>query len=454
MSNFFSSIWWLAVTLGLLVTFHEFGHYWVARRFGVKVLRFSIGFGKPLWTRIGKDGTEYCIAAIPLGGYVKFLDSREYDVGPAERSGDFTAKPIWQRMLIVIAGPAFNLIFTIFALWAMFVVGKPDYQPLVGRADGIAATAGFAAGDRIDSIAGEPVSNWTDASLVLLGHALDRRDIAVAVTAADGSRHSRQLDLSRIDAGKDDMAALRAIGLVPKFALYGTPGVGEVAAGSPAEAAGIKVGDRVISLNGKPVADWDSLVSTVQAEAQPGTALKLSVLREDKPLELAVTPRQETNEQGKQVWRVGIGQRTGERAPYDALLRYGPLEAVPAALRETANLTGKTLAMLKRMLVGTASLQNLSGPVTIAQVANASAQEGSAHFFQFLALISLSLCIMNLLPIPILDGGHLVYYLIESIKGSPLSEKALIAGQYAGLVLLAALMGLAFYNDIVHRILS
>lgn len=453
MSNFFSSIWWLAVTLGLLVTFHEFGHYWVARRFGVKVLRFSIGFGKPLWTRTGKDGTEYCIAAIPLGGYVKFLDSREVDVSPAERSGDFTAKPIWQRMLIVAAGPAFNLIFTIFALWAMFVVGKPDYQPLVGRADGIAATAGFAAGDRIDSIAGEPVSNWTDASLVLLGHALDRRDIDVAVTAADGTRHSRRLDLSRIDAGKDDLAALRAIGLTPQFATSGEPSVGDVAKGSPAEAAGVKAGDRILALDGTPLADWEALIGAVQSGSRAGSALTLRVQRDGKPLELAVTPRQETNEQGKPVWRLGIAPKI-EKPPYDALLRYGPLEAVPAALRETANLTGKTLAMLKRMLVGTASLQNLSGPVTIAQVANASAQEGSAHFFQFLALISLSLCIMNLMPIPILDGGHLVYYLIESIKGSPLSEKALIAGQYAGLVLLAALMGLAFYNDIVHRILS
>lgn len=453
MSNFVGSIWWLLVTLGLLVTFHEFGHYWVARRFGVGVLRFSIGFGKPLWTRIGKDGTEYCISAIPLGGYVKFLDSREVEVSPAERSSDFTAKPIWQRMCIVAAGPLFNLIFTVAALWAMFVIGKPDYQPVVGRVDGAAASAGFLAGDRIDSIAGEAVSNWTDANLILLGHALDRRRIEVRVTGSDGASATRQLDLSQIPPGNDDMAAWRAIGLTPKFALGGQPLVGSVAKDSAAQAAGLAVGDRLTSLDGKPVGDWETLVRTIQVSAAPDKALPLTVERDGKLLTLSVTPRQEKGDDGKPVWRVGITPKFVEPA-YDALLRYNVAAALPAALRETVNLTDKTLEMLGRMLTGKASLQNLSGPVTIAMVANDSAQRGAAWFCYFLALISLSLCIMNLLPIPVLDGGHLVYYLIESIKGSPLSEKALIAGQYVGLVLLAALMGLAFYNDIVHRILS
>jgi regulator of sigma E protease len=453
MSNFLGSIWWLAVTLGLLVTFHEFGHYWVARRFGVTVLRFSIGFGKPLWTRVGKNGTEYCLSAIPLGGYVKFLDSREVEVSPAERAGDFTAKPIWQRMLIVAAGPAFNLIFTVFALWAMFVIGKPDYQPVIGRVETLAAAAGFVPGDRIDTIAGEPVSNWTDANLVLLGHALDRRSIDIRVTGADGRTATRQLDLTRIPADKEDLAAWRAMGLTPKFALPGQPLVGEVGKGSAAEIAGLAVGDRLVSLDGKPISDWEVLVTTIQSSSAAGKALALNVERDGKPLALSITPRQESDEAGKPVWRVGIKPKFVEPA-YDALLRYGPLAAIPAAFRETGNLTTKTLEMLGRMLNGKASLQNISGLITIAAVANDSAQRGVAWFCYFLALISLSLCIMNLLPIPILDGGHLVYYLIESIKGSPLSEKALIAGQYAGLLLLVALMGLAFYNDIVHRILS
>lgn len=450
MSNVLGSIWWLAVTLGLLVTFHEFGHYWVARRFGVTVLRFSIGFGKPLWTGIGKDGTEYCIAAIPLGGYVKFLDSREVEVSPAESAGDFTAKPVWQRMLIVAAGPAFNLLFTVFALWAMFVIGKPDYQPVIGRADNLAAVAGFAAGDRIDAIAGERVANWTDANLVLLGHALDRQNIEVQVTGADGNPAVRALALSKIPADKDELGAMREIGLTPKFLMPTEFFVGEVKAGSPAETSGLQVDDKLVSLDGRPIATWNGFVEQVQGAA--GKPLALAIVRAGQPQQVTLTPRQETDN-GKPVWRIGIGPKYVE-PPFDALLRYGPLAAVPAALRETGNLTRKTLEMIGRMFSGKASLQNISGPITIASVANDSAQRGVAWFFYFLALISLSLCIMNLLPIPILDGGHLVYYLIESIKGSPLSEKALIAGQYAGLVLLAALMGLAFYNDIVHRLLS
>ncbi|WP_386066397.1 RIP metalloprotease RseP [Tahibacter sp. UC22_41] len=450
MSNLLGSIWWLAVTLGLLVTFHEFGHYWVARRFGVTVLRFSIGFGKPLWTRIGKDGTEYCISAIPLGGYVKFLDSREVEVSPAERAGDFTAKPIWQRMLVVAAGPAFNLLFTVFALWAMFVIGKPDYQPVIGRADNLAATAGFVAGDRIDAIAGETVTNWTDTNLVLLGHALDRQDVQVRVTDAQGRPAQRSLALSKIAADKDEFGAMREIGLTPKFLIPSEFFVGQIGEGSAAAAAGVRTGDKLVAVDGQPIRSWDGFVEMVQAAA--GKPLALDILRDGKAQQIALTPRQET-ENGKTVWRIGIGYKPAE-APFDALLRYGPLAAVPAALRETGNLTSKTLEMIGRMFSGKASLQNISGPITIAAVANDSAQRGVAWFCYFLALISLSLCIMNLLPIPILDGGHLVYYLIESIKGSPLSEKALIAGQYAGLVLLAALMGLAFYNDIVHRLLS
>jgi regulator of sigma E protease len=451
MSNVLGSIWWLVVTLGLLVTFHEFGHYWVARRFGVTVLRFSVGFGKPIWTRIGKNGTEYCISAIPLGGYVKFLDSREVEIDASERHGDFTAKPIWQRMLIVLAGPAFNLIFTIAALWAMFVIGKPDYQPIVGRVEAAAATAGFAVGDRIDTIAGEPVASWTDATLVLLGHALDRSSVEVKVTGADGRAAVRQLDLTKIPADKKDLDAWREIGLMPKFAIPTDFLVGEIVKGSAAESAGLRVDDKLLRIDGQSFTTWDGFVRVVQAAG--GKPVTLEFERTGKLQQATITPRPDKDENGKPTWRIGIGYKYVE-PPFDALLRYGPLAAIPAALRETASLTAKTLAMIKRMFVGTASLQNISGPITIASVANAAASEGPARFLFFLALISLSLCIMNLLPIPILDGGHLVYYLIESIKGSPLSEKALIAGQYAGLVLLAALMGLAFYNDIVHRLLS
>ncbi|MEO8673072.1 MAG: RIP metalloprotease RseP [Tahibacter sp.] len=448
MADVFGSIWWLIVTLGLLVTFHEFGHYWVARRFGVKVLRFSIGFGKPLWSRIGKDGTEYVIAAIPLGGYVKFLDSRETDVTAEEKNQDFSRKPIWQRVLVVLAGPAFNLIFTVAALWAMFVVGKPDYQPIVGRSEGIAAQAGFADNDRIRRIDGESVSNWTDASMALLGAALDRKPIDVVVDDAAGAERTRRLALDKIPTDADETAAMRSIGLVPKQ-LIAEPAVGVISPGGAAEAADIRVNDRILALNGTPVNDWQKFVELIQSSSAADKALTLRIQRGTETLDVALQPRRNKDESGKESWKIGIGAKVSD-AHYDALQHYGPIAAIPAALRETASLTRQTLGMLKRMLVGTASLKNVSGMISIAQYANESAKRGVAWFLNFLALISLSLFIMNLLPIPILDGGHLVYYLIESIKGSPVSERALIAGQYVGLVLLVALMGLAFYNDILR----
>jgi regulator of sigma E protease len=449
MTNLFGEIWWLIVTLGILVTFHEFGHFWVARRLGVKVLRFSVGFGRPLWKRIGKDGTEYVIAAIPLGGYVKFLDSRETELAGEEIAQDFNRKPVWKRAAITIAGPAANLVFTVFALWAMFVIGKPDYLPVVGQPKGLAAEAGFVAGDRLVKVGDTSVGTWTDATLTLVMAAIDRKPLDIAVVDPAGVAQTRRLDFSRIEAGKDEAAALRAVGLPPRQ--FQLPLIGTVTAGSPAEQAGLKLRDRIVSINGKPVADWDGMVQTIGTEAAAGSALTIAVQRGSETLTLAVQPRQETDPKtGAKSWKIGIGG--GANANYDTVLRYGPLDAVGAAFAETGKLTSQTLGMLKNILIGAASLKNLSGVISIAEFARVSAEEGFAWFLSFLALISLSLCIMNLLPIPILDGGHLVYYLIESIKGSPVSERALIAGQYAGLVLLAALMGLALFNDVMRRI--
>jgi regulator of sigma E protease len=450
MINIFGSIWWLLVTLGILVTFHEFGHFWVARRLGVKVLRFSVGFGKPLWKRIGKDGTEYVIAAIPLGGYVKFLDSRETELVGDEVEQDFNKKPVWKRAAITIAGPAANLLFTIVALWAMFIIGKPDYQPIVGRVQGIAAQSGFVDGDRLVAIGSTPVTTWTDATLTLVTAVIDRKPVDVKVIDPTGTPQTRRLDLSKIEAGAKEAAGMRATGLVPKQ--FQMPIVGTLEKNGPAEKAGLQPRDEIRAVNGKPTGDWETMVTAIRSEAGTGQPLRLTVQRGAETLDLSVQARQDTEKNGEKIWRLGLAAPAD--APYDALLRYGPLEAIPAAWRETVHLTTQTLGMLKRMLIGAASLENLSGVISIAEYANVSAQKGLAWFIQFLALISLSLCIMNLLPIPILDGGHLVYYLIESIKGSPVSERVLIAGQYAGLVLLAALMGLALFNDIMRQLPS
>jgi regulator of sigma E protease len=452
MQDILGSIWWLIVALGILVTFHEYGHYLVARLCGVRVLRFSVGFGKPLWMRRGKDGTEYVIAALPLGGYVKMLDEREAEVPASQLHEAFNRKPVSQRIAIVAAGPAFNLLLCLLLLWGMFVVGQDDYQPLVGRADGVAAEAGFERDDRILSIDGERMETWTHVGIALTTAALDRRPVQVAVER-EGAERSLQLDLSKLPAEVEESALVSSIGLMPLQRLL-PPVIGQVAENSAAAEAGLREGDRLHSIDGRELRFFNDLSPAVTAAGREGRALALSIERDGSFLELSLRPRPNADTRdGAPAFLIGVGPQAAVAEP-DAMLRFGPIEAIGRAFSETGRLTGATFGMLYRMINGTASLQNLSGPISIAQFANDSAQRGVAWFLFFLAVLSLSLCIMNLLPIPILDGGHLLYYLIEAIKGAPLSEKSLIAGQYVGLVMLGSLMALAFYNDIVHRVLG
>lgn len=444
---FFGSIWWLIVSLGILVTFHEFGHFWVARRFGVKVERFSIGFGRALWKRRAADGTEYQVAAIPLGGYVKMLDEREGEVAEADLPRAFNRQRLGARFAIVAAGPVFNLLLCLGLLWLMFVIGKPEFQPLIGRSEGIAADAGLAPGDRLIELDGEPVRTWSDITLSLALAASDRRPVPVVAEDERGRRRSGVMELQRLPDGFDETRVVHAIGLTPRQWLLPAR-VGKVEPGSGAEAAGLRTGDLIVAVGGRPVADYtrvSPVLQQVMAEGEPPSVL---IERDGERLEFAVAP-QRVEEDGQARWVLGVGPASA-RAKHDMVLRYGPLDAAAAAGAETWRLGSQTLAMLWRMVSGRASLQNLSGPISIAQFANVSAQLGPAWFLSFLALLSLSLAIINLLPIPILDGGHLLYYLIESIKGSPVSDKALAAGQYIGLALLAGLMGLAFYNDLLR----
>ncbi len=447
MSEFFGSVWWLIVTLGLLVTFHEFGHFWVARRLGVKVLRFSVGFGRPLWKRDGRDGTEYVIAAVPLGGYVKMLDEREGEVGPDELHRAFNRKGLGTRAAVVAAGPIANLLFAVFAFWLMFVIGKPDFLPLVGEPQGMAATAGVRDGDRIVAIGGDRTDSWTAASIVLIEAALARRDTELLLADRDGGERRVVLPISQVREDADEREAMRAIGIVPKRRVQ-PPVVSGVVSGGPAAEAGIEAGDRIVAVNGVEVADFDALRAQIQAQAAKDPKLALAIRRGAERLDLTTTAVLGEDPEGKPQWQIGI------RAPdtRDAVLRYGPIEAVPVAVRETWLMTVTTLKLMKHLIVGRASLRNVSGPIGIAQSANFSAQMGTAWFLWFLATLSLSIAILNLLPIPILDGGHLLYYLIEWVKGSPVSERAMMAGQYVGLALLFGLMGLAFYNDILGLI--
>lgn len=444
-------IWWLIVSLGILVTFHEFGHYWVARRCGVKVLRFSVGFGRPIFRRVGRDGTEWVIGWIPLGGYVRMLDERELDVPEALAAQAFNRKSVYQRFAIVAAGPIFNLILCVALLWAMFVVGKADFLPLVGQTQGIAAQAGLRMDDRIVSIDGQRMDTWTHAQIALATASVDRRPVQVEVLRGSGDSATVRLDLSAFSSAPEPATALREIGIVPRQFLL-DPIVGDVAPGGAAEQAGLKAGDRLVSIGDQTLRSWDQISSAVQSQAREDAPLRVVYERDGTRHGVDVQPRFDAS-QAQPRWLLGIGVPRGS-AQHDALLRYGPIDAVGAALDETWRLTGATLGMVWRMIRGAMSLSNLNGPISIAQYADASAQMGLAWFLSFLAMLSLSLCIMNLLPIPILDGGHLLYYLIEMVKGSPVGERTMIVGQFVGMVLLVGLMGLAFYNDILRLVSS
>ena len=446
MNTLFGSVFWLLVTLGVLVTFHEFGHYWVARRCGVKVLRFSVGFGKAIWKRIGKDGTEYQVAAIPLGGYVKMLDAREGDVDPALAGQEFTGKPVWQRIAIVAAGPAFNLVFTVAAFWLMFMLGKPDYAPLVTAApQSIAAQAGIHPGDRLLRIDGKPVATWSDSLDAVANALLGREPLPMDVRGTDGAERHVVLPLQELPAGQGIDQYLDKLGLklAPLPAIAAT-----VTEGDPAQVAGMRGGDRLLSVNGKAVGDFDAFAGLVRDEAAKSPTLAIAVDRAGQARTLTVTAVRKSVEGQPAQWLIGIRPPQ----PEQALVRYGPLKALGASLSTTWDRAASIFNMIGKMVTGQASTKNLSGVIGIAQVANASASMGATWFIEFLALVSLSLAVLNLMPIPVLDGGHLLYYLIELVKGSPLSERAMMAGQYVGLILLFTLMGLAFYNDI-HRFL-
>jgi regulator of sigma E protease len=457
MSEFLGSIWWLLVALGLLITFHEFGHYWVARRMGVRVLKFSIGFGKKLWSRTGRDGTEYVIAAIPLGGYVKMLDEREGEVDEGDLDFAFNRKSVWARIAIVAAGPAFNLIFTLLAFWLMFLVGMPESRPIIGEVSGIAASAGIKPGDQIVSINGESTNTWSHAILGLITPALDREKVTLEVEQADSYPRQLELDLSQLGSDFQEEKTLQGIGITPWRAKLPAI-VGEVGADSPAYHAGFMVDDRIISISGEDVPDWAWVGALLQKYGSTEKPVTIVVERAGRMLELSTTLAESSSGMFSKRLILGVTNKPADnelqaqvkRAYY--LHKYGPIDGLIAASSEMWRLTRSTLGLLGRMLTGTASVKNLSGPISIAQFANSSANAGVSSFLFFLGAISLSLGILNLLPIPVLDGGHLLYYLIELVKGSPVSEQIQAKGQYIGLMALFGLMGIAFFNDILRLV--
>ena len=451
MGGFLFSLASFVVAIGVLVTVHEYGHFWVARRLGVKVLRFSIGFGKPLWKRtFGKDATELVVAAIPLGGYVKMLDEREGEVAEAELSRAFNRKPVSTRIAVVVAGPAFNFIFAIFAYWLMFVSGVPGLKPVVGDVlpSSYAEAAGIRTGDEILSIENRPTPTWETAVMALLEANLDGRD-AVNVTVVDADKNERHLQAYFAEPD----ALLKKGGVLDNFGLspWQPPAVIErLVAGGAGERAGLLPGDEVVHADDTPISKWEQWVDYVRE--RPGVRIALQVVRTDGLVELVVTP-DSVSDDGKTIGRIGAYvQLPGaeERARMRVVVRYGVFAAVPQALNKTWEVTTLTLRTLWKMVSGRASVENLSGPISIARYAGQSAAVGLVTFLGFLGIVSVSLGVLNLLPVPILDGGHLLFYLVELVKGSPVSETVQLVGQKFGITLLLALMSLAFYNDIIR----
>ncbi|HSD17867.1 MAG TPA: RIP metalloprotease RseP [Thermomonas sp.] len=451
MSEFLGSLWWMLVALGVLVTFHEFGHFWVARRCGVKVLRFSIGFGRPLWTRHGKDGTEYVVAALPLGGYVRMLDEREDHVPAHQLEQAFDRKPVLQRMAIVAAGPAANLLLAFVLLWAMLVIGRPDYAPVIGKATGIAAEAGLRSGDRIIAVGERETPTWSEAGMALTVAVLDRQPIALRVQRVDGGESTRTLALDRLPAKIDELRAIEATGLVARHQLWPAI-VGSVRENTPAWGV-LAEGDRITAIDATPVAGFDDIAPAVAALGARGGPGMVEIERDGTRLALELTPVRLDPGSGQSIWVLGITNAARSAPSTDAVLRMRPLAAIPGAFRETGFQIKQLYEMVGRAFTGRVSVQNtVAGPLTIARAANDFASRGTAWFLNFLALLSVSLALINLLPIPVLDGGRLLYYLIELATGRPLGERAMAAGQYLGLALVAGLVGLAFYNDILHLV--
>jgi len=437
------------LALAILIAVHEFGHFWVARKLGVKVLRFSIGFGRPLLKRVSRaDGTEYVIAAVPLGGYVKMLDEREGPVPYDEQNRAFNRQVLWKRFAIVAAGPVFNFLFAILAYWGILVVGDTGTRALVGevKPDSVASQARFAPGDELLMVGARNTATWEAAVFALMAEILDGQDLPVRVRSADGTEAVRVLPGPALAELPDDPAILSSLGLSPARPVLPAV-IGEVVAGEPAEQAGLKRGDRILGADGENVDSWQAWVEIVQMH--PDEMLMVTVDRGGDTLEIALTPRGVDGADGP-IGRIGAGVQVDESLfdEFRAEVRLGPIDALRDAVAKTADMSLLMLRVIGRMLVGKASVENLSGPISIAETAGKTASYGLGYFVKFLAVVSISLGVLNLLPIPVLDGGHLMYFAIEAVKGSPLSEQAQMQGQRIGIAILAALMTLAFYVDI------
>ena len=441
------------VALGVLVTVHEFGHFWVARTLGVKVLTFSVGFGRALWSHRSREGeTEYVVAMIPLGGYVRMLDESEGDVAEHERHRAFNRQPLSTRIAVVVAGPAFNFLFAILAYWCMYMIGVDGLRPIVAETvpGSVAEQAGFQPGDEMESVQGDEVETWQAAVQAIIAASLDDARIGVEVLDVGHRRQERVIDLGAIVV--DDLTRGRffdRIGIAPAQPMLPAV-IGRVEAGRPAQRDGLLPGDRVLQAAGQNVESWPDLVRMVRE--RPGEMLVVAVERDGARVTIRLTPDVEQAADGSRFGRIGaaVSEPKGLMARYFVTERHDPWSALVKGITKTGDISGLTLRMLWKMVLLEVSVENLSGPIGIAEYAGASARFGLSRFLEFLGIVSVSLGILNLLPIPLLDGGHLLYYAVEFSRGRPVSETFRFVGQRLGIALLVGLMGLALYNDLAR----
>jgi len=463
------SILSLLLTLGILVTIHEFGHFWVARRCGVKVIRFSVGFGKPIFSWSDKSGTEFVLAMIPLGGYVKMLDEREAPVEDSLKPFAFNRKKVSQRIAIVAAGPLANFIFAIFAYWLMFLLGFNVLIPSIGSVDvdSVAAKAGLTSGYEITAVDGQETAGWRSVSMALINRIGDTGTLTINAqkTVSNTSMPFSELEQGNSPAEKfslpikewlanrEPSQLLSSLGIQPLRPIV--PAImGRVQKDSAAEQGGLLSGDHVIRVNDREIEAWHDFVEVVQAS--PEKEIKVDIIREDlnqikHEIRLNLKPAIHRDKLGNSFGRLGVGAKPF-KYPSEMIreVSYGPLAALSYAAAQTWADTKMSLNAIKKMVQGLISLENLSGPITIAQVASDSISSGAEEFLRFLALLSISLGILNLLPIPVLDGGHLLYYTLEALRGKPLSDKWQTFGLKIGISFILMLMTVAFYNDVMR----
>lgn len=444
------TLFYFTVAIAVLVAFHELGHFWVARKTGVKVIRFSIGFGKKLWSyQKSPEQTEFVISAVPLGGYVKMVDEREGDVAPEDLPYAFNRQSVGIRTAIVAAGPLFNLILAVFLFWLVMVIGEVGLRPVLGNVekDSLAAEAGFQAGDEIIQVNQKPTPTWVVALDELFSSAIDgERSIVIDVKTKENEQKFRVIKLTDEDVKSPEILNER-LGLKPWMPEI-KPIIGKLLDNGSAKQAGLQTGDLIVSADGQPITNWQQWVDYVQA--RPETVINLVVERDDVRVELQVTPRKAEQEDGKVIGKIGAGVEISKDLLSSLQVEYSlsPIAAIPVAFEKTWFYSLSTLKMIGKMFIGTASVDNLSGPITIAQYAGQSAEMGLTAFLKFLGLVSVSLGVLNLLPVPVLDGGHLLFYAVEFVKGSPVPDRLQLYFQHVGMFLLISLMALALFLDL------